>query len=1434
MKNPNLQRAAMATPNRLRRARFLAGISAVAAAGTLSVSVQAAAPTFADHVKAVQSAQALAHARVDAGRDLTVFSTAKAAFPAGLAEFAVERIAQSGVPILSVGLVEHETTIIRGAEATFIGYSNYPAAHDRGEIRIFDAAASPDQPPHAVVAVSGNGAARWKPTPYAGRDMIYVYRVYDAQGNFDETAPQPIHIAVQGERLAAINVTRPKFGMIDAAAYRGINLSQTQTLAVSGRAADAAAILTIEDQIVPLDSDGNFTATVLQPTACDGLRLTVQLPCGARHEGLATQDTWNQAGTSPTLSPQTGKLPELPASGFEIRTDPTEAPAASDYSLEVRADALAAEPVMSIGLIGSERTVVLGSPVEFQTYTNYPSFVARGEVRIFAAGTVPDALPLAVVTTDVNGYGQWQPATDTPRELFFTFRVYDDRGNFDESQPHELTLVPETVTIESTRVMRPTFGMVDEARLRNIPMARSATITVSGLADPSDELVRVAGQIVPVNPDGKFITQQLVDRDSKDVRVTIERNGQTTFATSRDVSVPRSDWFFVAQGDLTFRSMSGSGPAVEVSGDPLADGNSITSRAAFYTKGAFGDGWRVTAALDTGETLLGDIFNNLDRKDPRQLLRRLGSNEFYPTYGDDSTLVEDAPTQGQFYLRVQKADTSLLVGNYIVDLQQAELAQLDRGLFGIAFDHKSSATTDFGERKTQFTAFASDPGTVPGRDEFRGTGGSLYFLNRQDLTVGSERIRVEVRDRDTGLVLETRDLRPQEDYDIDYFQGRVTLLRPLASTVANSGLVRESSAGGNVPVLVVRYEFTPPVGSLDGYTIGGRGSAWLGEKLRIGASAQRETTDTADQVLLGADALLRLTAGTYLKGEIAQTDGPGFGQNNSVDGGLLFTDVAAPGIAGRTARAWRLEGAANLAELQGKTGDRGTVSAFYESRDAGFAANSQLTPSDTILWGTALALPIGASTNITAKYETLDTAAAGERSVATFDLAQDFGKDVELKLGVRRDEQAPGLLFNSTENGIRTDAAVQLGYNPAGRNWSIYGFGQATLESDAARSRNNRIGVGGKAEISDKMSLSAEVSEGDGGLGADIQLSRRHGEGSETYIGYALLADRTNTGLDPVNLFTRSNAGTLTAGARHRFSSSFSVFGENRIGHGGIAPSTMRSLGMNFDPNEKLSFSATFENGQIDDAATGLFRRTAGTFGFGYTTDGVQFGSNIEARFERGAGRDQTVWLVRNTASVQISPDWRALGRLNFAIADNEGPSVRAADYVEGTIGVAYRPVLHDRLNVLARYNYFQDLGPLGQITAGGETGSPKQRSQIGVIDVNYDLTQSLTIGAKYGYRQGEVSLDRTSDVFISSNTHLGVLRLDWRPVNNWDLVVEGHHLSNDLAGDSRWGGLAAIYRHLGNNVKVGVGYSISDFSDDLTDQSYTSKGFFLNLLGKF
>lgn len=1412
-----------------RQALLLAGASAIA-------SLSLAAPAMAASEAAFDSYSALAVAASDADQSAKLVPTmakSKAAISSSAPDVQVETVRPA--PVLSIGLAGAEKTIQRGTPARFIGYSNYPAFVERTELRIFFAGLPTDGTPHAVVSGDRNGVLEWTPSKYASAYMVYVYRVYDADGNYDETEAQDLTLMSAAHAMPEENPARADFGVQDSAAKRSIPLGSAVPVSVNGTA-DASALVRVSGQITPANAEGAYTAQQLIPPACNSLMVSVTKDCGSEQDISVSRADWQ----SPIVSMKPDEPPAAlsqtisTSDGMTITIDPEEEQAIDNpYSVKVRTDQTHVDPVLAAGLVESERTVVRGQSATFISYVNYPSFVEKAEVRIFRAGVGPDATPLEVVPADKSGVARWTPGDMPEKDLFYTFRVYDEKGRFDETQPHELTVLDEAFS-DAPAPVRPLFGTQDEAAIRNISFSKASTVTVTGTASPADEVVRVAGQVIPIEEDGRFVSQQIVDRDTKQIWVTVGPEEQAKFTAMRDIETKKDDWFIVGQGDLTLVATNGGAGAVEVSGNPITDGTNITSRAAFYAKGTLASGVKITSSLDTGETLLKDIFSNIDRKDPRQLLRRMDSNQYYTTYGDDSTLVEDAPTQGRFYLKVQKDKSSLLVGNFVADIQQAELAQLNRGVFGAIVDHKSMGTTEFGESKLQVTAFASDPGTIPGRDEFRGTGGSLYFLNRRDITVGSERLSIEVRDRDTGIVISRRDLRPQEDYDIDYFQGRVVLLRPLSSTASDGSVVREGSSFGNTPVLVARYEFTPAVGQLSGYTFGGRAAGWVGDTLRLGVTAQKETTDAADQTLIGADATVRIHAGTYAKAEFAQSDGPGFGQANSVDGGLSFTDLTATGVVGVKANAYRGEVAVDFAELRGATGDLGKVSAYYEHFDAGFSANGQLTPTETERFGAAINVPLGEATRVAAEYEQLETDGIGKRVVATGEIAQDLGTEVTLTAGVRHDEQASGLLNNSTQDGKRTDVALQLGYDPTDANWSVYGFGQMTIDRDATRQRNNRGGVGGKVEISDKVSASAEVSGGDGGLGANVELSHRYGDGSEMYLGYGLLTDRTDIGLEPLNALTQTNRGTLTLGARHRFSSALSINGENKIGHGGQAPSVVRSFGLNWDPSEHWSFSGSFENGRIDDAQTGEFKRTAATVGVGYTDEDVQLATNVEARFEEGLNRDQSVWLVRNTAAIQANPNWRVLGRLNFAIADTETNDVWLADYVEGTVGFAYRPVLNDRLNLLARYTYLQDLGPVGQITSGGEVAAPKQRSQIFSIDGNFDLTKTLTLGAKYAFRKGSVSLGRESDEFVSSNTQLGVLRLDWRLVKKWDFVAEAHYLTNDVGGDDKWGGIAAIYRHLGNNVKVGVGYSFSDFSTDLADQSYSSDGVFINLLGKF
>ncbi|MGI9404886.1 MAG: TonB-dependent receptor, partial [Hyphomicrobiaceae bacterium] len=128
----------------------------------------------------------------------------------------------------------------------------------------------------------------------------------------------------------------------------------------------------------------------------------------------------------------------------------------------------------------------------------------------------------------------------------------------------------------------------------------------------------------------------------------------------------------------------------------------------------------------------------------------------------------------------------------------------------------------------------------------------------------------------------------------------------------------------------------------------------------------------------------------------------------------------------------------------------------------------------------------------------------------------------------------------------------------------------------------------------------------------------------------------------------------------------------------------------------------------------------------------------------------------------------------------------------------------------------------------------PEQRSHVLSSDVTYDLNEYVSVGAKYGFRIGEVSTTRSSADFIRSSAHLGILRADMHIVKNWDALVEGRVLHTPEVKATDYGALFAVYRHVGENLKVGLGYNFGRFSDDITDLTHDDDGIFVNAIGKF
>jgi hypothetical protein len=336
---------------------------------------------------------------------------------------------------------------------------------------------------------------------------------------------------------------------------------------------------------------------------------------------------------------------------------------------------------------------------------------------------------------------------------------------------------------------------------------------------------------------------------------------------------------------------------------------------------------------------------------------------------------------------------------------------------------------------------------------------------------------------------------------------------------------------------------------------------------------------------------------------------------------------------------------------------------------------------------------------------------------------------------------------------------------------------------------------------------------------------------TDLYLNYSLDNERGSNG-------TRARQGNLISGVRRRLSDSSSVYAEQRY-QDGASRGLTRTTGINLVRKERWNFGGSTEIGTLRDSLTGAATdRKAAGIRMGYGRDRMQFSSGVEFRRDNAEQLDlthtrTTSWLFRNNFNVQLTPSWRMIGKLDHSMSDSSLGSFYAGGYTEGVVGYAYRPVRHNRLSALAKYTYFYNVPTTDQVTTMQNTAVEYiQKSHIAALDLSYDLTAKWSVGGKYAYRLGQASLDRTNLSFFSNTAQLAILRVDRRFRKNWDTMAEARMLTLPDVRQQRRGVLTMISRHLGSNLKVGVGYNFTDFSDDLTNLKYNHRGVFVNIVG--
>ncbi len=1130
-------------------------------------------------------------------------------------------------------------------------------------------------------------------------------------------------------------------------------------------------------------------------------------------------------------------------------------PGYAEADIDVRFDGLDVKPVLNVTTTDLRHAYKAGDLVEFKTSTNYPGFIARAELRILAKRG--DALigTLATVPVDANGTALWtmpHPGSDIADTSTFEYvlRVYDEHDRHDETKPlqlertdvdrpdHALSAQPDP---SSDRAANLAGESLDRTAYRNIPVHGGA-VTVSGRQVPTGHDVQVMGERVAVDSSAAFVIQRILPAGEHDVDVRVGSDEPDATTLIRPINIPANDWFFVGLADLTLHQRMASDDWQAATGSDK-DAVEATGRLGFYLKGRIRGRYLLTASADTSEDKLDRLFSNLGRRDSQSLLRRIDPDAWYPVYGDDSTRTEDAPTSGKFYVRLERGESHVMWGDFRSQMTGAGLVRNERNLYGAQLVYKSEAATTFGAPRLAATAHAAQAGTLPRRDVFRGTGGSSYFLSRQDIVAGSETVTITVTDPDSGRVMQRKVLTRAVDYEIDHVQGIILLREPLSSGVAGAGLVRDDALGRDAVSLTVHYEYDAGTTDLESWSYGGRAEAWLNERLRIGVAGHEDATSNGDRhAMAGVDARLRLSDRSWIEAAYARSNGLGTNQTYSIDGGVTGTDVNS--VVGDTSgSAFTIRGELDLADIDERI--KGRIGAHFERREDGFADLDGRTDVGLTSYGGYGEIDVTADTRVRLAHDHVAHDDGRHKSETEIDVTHRINQAWTAEVGLRETSKRD---VADAQVGRRLDGAARLTFKP-GDDLSLYAFGQATLDHSGTIDRNDRYGVGTSIRVSEKIALNAEISHGTAGIGALAGIEYAPTANDRYYVSYALDPDL----LSPLDTSAGGrDLGGLTFGASKRYNDTLTTFAESRYDMLERRRSLASTYGMTWTPDPRWTWTGGIETGLVQDPIAGDTNRQAYSLGVSYKDDdriawrlkGEIRNDHVADPLDATRGNGQA-YLFVGGLKVALSPDWRLLGDVDaaFAESDTTGSSFGDRHYVKASAGLAYRPVENDRFSLLARFTYLADLYARNSNWDPDEAVRPMQRNSIFSIDANYQVTKKLTIGGKYGFRFGEIALPTltagTGDTltfgdFTTSSAHIGILRADIHVVKRWDLLLEGRALWLPEASQVDYGALAAIYRHVGDTLKIGVGYNFGRFSDDLSDLVADDHGFFVNVTGKF
>ncbi|MGL5278892.1 MAG: hypothetical protein ACRC8M_07450 [Cetobacterium sp.] len=1108
-------------------------------------------------------------------------------------------------------------------------------------------------------------------------------------------------------------------------------------------------------------------------------------------------------------------------------------------------DPIPREPKLSIK--ANKKQNIDSERVEFFIYTNYQEVIKKWEILVYDGEDAHMLDPVAklegteVVLNKPIILTYSKEKIEDGDKYFYTLKVYDKEGRFDQTAIYPIEFVPPINATKNVDIANSIYGD-DGAVIRNIQL-RGSKVRVYGKDLQGVQKLSVNNQQVNLDYKGDFAYEYYTDMiGDLNLPVLMTDTEGNEYNYGMDVYLPSNYTFAVGIADLFVGKNYVSGSNAILQDNYEYDESIFSSgRLAFYYKRVWED-YRLTAQADTWEQETKYLFKGFSKRRPRDLFEKLERDDIEFNLGDGSTYYRDTDTAGKFYVKLEKQKSSILWGSFDTGFTGNYYADYNRSLYGFQGIYSSDEATSFGETKSQANVFVSEPETMFTRDEFRGTGGSVYFLSFQDIVVGSAKVKVQVTDGRTGRILREVVLQDGRDYDVNELQGRVILKNPLPTIIASTdgGIIKDQPYYGDNVNLVVDYEFYSNETDFGKTTYGVRGKSWVTDNVAIGGTLVSEARGDKieDYELQGVDVTLRKTDNTFMRFEYAHSKGTQALINNfSFNGGYdSFLDrdkyeeiIGNPmkyfnNISGD---AYSISGEIAFRDFSEKFDMRDSGTFWYNRKDKGFSTAGFSNSSEHDDYGFTSEFQLADKWDIgfgANKFKENDSdlytgnpiSLEEDRINGTlgYQYTEKLKLSVELEY-LKNRESGIERFDNADEEALLAGVRADYEFQP---NRTIYGIVQTSVWDDNYGA-NNIYTLGTDLRVTDKFRLNAEGSTGNKGNGVEVLGTYDFTPDHSLYMGYAL---------DDNNDFG-SNYGqehTFTVGQKFIYDQKTSMYHENQFLKDNVGKGILQSYGVDYAYSEEITVGTLVQQGNLDTYSGNLERTSVSVYSRYYVRD-FMIRNKLEFGKDKGAGMSADRWATINRGKWILDDEYTLFGELNYLYRDaKEEKDDRS---VEAGLGLGYRPVWNDKLNLIGKYEYVQNIGINNQFNATNDT-----KAHILSLEGIYELTQRLDIGGKYAFRTEEYRAGRGEGDWYNSKLDLYAVRLNYEVLKSWYAFGE-YHILRDITDDSyEHGALLGVYKEVQENLKVGVGYNFTEFDDDLSDLDYSAKGWFINVIGKF